>query len=186
MRFKSLVLGALAAACLSSPAAALSCMRPDIAQTMENAKASDDLYYILFGTFKSTPVPKVPRPNKPGPPINGIQRVDPWMNGVGPHRVQARFRGRILSHAPQYDQMVTDIPIDIAVKCAGPWCGGAPANGTDYIAFVKSRAGQPLELTIGACPDKLHKFDSSKRQIETLRSCFDKSCADKSSRRVYH
>lgn len=167
MYFKSFVFGALAAALLSSPAAALSCMRPDLARTMEQAKASDDLYYILHGTFESTPVPKGPKSNNPNAPINGI----------GAHRVQSWFSGRILSNAPQYDQAVTRMPIDIAVGCAGPWCGSAPANGKDYIAFAKARADQPLELTIGACPDKLHNFIPGQQQIEMLRSCFDKSCA---------
>ena len=151
---------------LSSQAHALSCMRPDIAKTMETAKTSDDLYYILVGTFQSTPPPKTYKPNAPNAPLNGI----------GEHRVEAWFDGRVLSNNPKYDSPVSRMPIDVDVTCGGPWCGSAPRNGTEVIAFVKARPGQAMLLSAGPCPDKVYRLDPKKSHIKKLRSCFDKPC----------
>lgn len=164
---KSTALGLLAAALLAPSASALSCARPDIAQTMEQVKASEDLYYILVGTFTSPKLPKTKKPRSPNAP----------MNGVGAHTVEAWFDGRMLSNNARYDTPVTRMPVDVDVTCAGPWCGSAPANGQEMIAFVKVRPGQPMVLDAGACPNKVYRLHADKKQIETLRSCFDKSCA---------
>ena len=40
---------------LSDSAFALSCMRPDLIKTLEDAKASDKVYHILVGKFMSNP-----------------------------------------------------------------------------------------------------------------------------------
>lgn len=156
-------------------ASALSCMRADLAQTMESAKASDDLYYILVGSFDYTPLPRPPKTNNPNAP----------MNGIGAHTVQAWFNGRILSNNPRGDQSITHMPVDIAVSCAGPWCGSAPAVGQEVIAFAKARAGEPMLLSAGPCPDKVHRLDPAKPQIETLRACFDAPCSERPMRDRY-
>ncbi len=184
MTLRAFLAGAAAAMMLAPTASALSCMRPDIAQTMEAAKASDDIYYILVGTFTSAPPPKpqkVTTPNKTNkdgsPTIQMLPSMtDPNapLNGIGAHNVQAWFDGRILSNVAQYDRAVSRMPIDVAVSCSGPWCGNAPANGQDVIAFVKARPSQAMLLEAGPCPNKVHRADEV--QIAKLRSCFDKKC----------
>jgi len=134
MKIKSALIALAAVMLLSPSASALSCMRPDIAQTMESAKAADEVYYILVGTFTSAPVPKTLKSNDPNAP----------QNGIGSHTVEAWFDGKILSNDARYDNPVTRLPVDVAVSCAGPWCGSAPANGREVIAFVKVRTGQPM------------------------------------------
>ena len=163
---QSALLGLVAASSFATSASALSCMRPDIAQTMETAKASEDLYYIMVGQFSYTPLPKTKKPqfNNPNAP----------MNGIGAHTVKATFNGRFLSNVAQYDAPAMRVPVDIDVSCTGPWCGGPPQNGTEVIAFVKSRPGQPLLLKVGPCPDKVYGFERAK--VEKLRNCFDKAC----------
>lgn len=163
-RAQSVLLGLVAASSLATSANALSCMRPDIAQTMETAKASDDLYYIMVGQFSFTPLPKKPRSADPNAPLNG----------VGAHTVKATFNGRFLSNVAEYDAPAMRVPVDIDVSCAGPWCGGPPQNGTEVIAFAKSRPGQPLLLEVGPCPGKVYGFERAK--VEKLRNCFDKAC----------
>ena len=164
MKFRPL-LAAFAAVMMCAPSAsALSCMRPDIAKTMEKVKASDDTYYILVGTFQSTPPPKVAPSNDLNAPINGI----------GSHSVDAWFDGRILSNDARSDGPVSRMPISVAVSCAGPWCGSVPANGREVIAFVKARPSQAMLLEAGPCPDKVHSVDDAK--IAKLRSCFDQAC----------
>ena len=161
---KSALIGVVAASSFATSASALSCMRPDIAQTMESAKTSEDLYYIVVGQFSYTPLPKKPRSNDPNAPLNGI----------GSHVVKAAFNGRFLSTDARFDAPAKAVPVDIDVSCAGPWCGGPPRNGDEVIAFVKSRPGQPLLLEIGPCPDKVHSFE--RKKVEKLRRCFDKKC----------
>ena len=164
MKIKSALIALAAVTMLSPAASALSCMRPDIAQTMESAKAADEVYYILVGTFTSAPVPKTLKSNDPNAP----------QNGIGSHTAEAWFDGKILSNDARYDNPVTRLPVDVAVSCAGPWCGSVPANGREVIAFVKVRTGQPMLLEAGACPDKVHMADKVK--ISKLRDCFDKEC----------
>ena len=172
MRFRSLLAGFTAVMMCAPAASALSCMRPDIAQTMEKVKASDEIYYILVGTFNSTPVPKskATSSGKTGSPNAPVRAI----NGIGPHNVQAWFDGRILSNDARYDSPVSHMPIDVAVSCAGPWCGSAPANERKVIAFVKARPSQSMLLEAGPCPDKVHSVDDGK--IAKLRSCFDQTC----------
>ena len=169
MKIRSLLAVLAATVFMSESAFALSCARADIGQTMETAKSSDDLYYILVGTFTSKPIPK-PQQKAVVDPRNQFETSKPKM-------VEAWFDGRILSNHKEFDTAVTRKPIDVEVTCAGPWCGSAPANGTEVIAFVKARPGLPMLLQAGPCPDKVFRLDRKKPQLKKLRACFDKTCA---------
>ena len=52
-------LSALFAALISADSAfALSCARPNLIKSLEDAKASEALYYVLVGTFAASPSQK--------------------------------------------------------------------------------------------------------------------------------
>ena len=170
MIFRTLF-GALAATIfLSESALALSCARTNVSQAMEQAKASDDLYYVLVGQFQSTPLPKKPK-KAAVDPRNRFEIAQPQM-------VEAWFDGRILSSNAANDSLVTRFPVDVEVSCAGSWCGSPPANGKELIAFVKARPGEPMMLEAGPCPSKIFALDPKGSQISSLRACFADSCED--------
>lgn len=172
-------LSALAAVfMLTESAHALSCMRPDLARTMETAKASDDLYYIFVGTFETPPQPKQDFGH------GGQGQFKPRPARIVP----ARFDGVTLSQFPQYDSPLRAAPVVIKLSCAGPWCASVPAPGKPVIAFVKARQGQTPLLELGPCPNYVFSlggalpppssagpFNEPKR-LTRLRQCFDKKC----------
>ena len=55
MKLRSTLTVILAALMMSEGAFALSCMKPDLVKTLEEAKASDKVYHILAGKFVSEP-----------------------------------------------------------------------------------------------------------------------------------
>ena len=55
MVLKSLCIGVVSVLMVAESASALSCMRPDLAQTMETAKASETIYSVLVGTLETPP-----------------------------------------------------------------------------------------------------------------------------------
>ncbi len=163
--------GALAATLfISDSAFALSCARTNVSQAMEQAKTSDDLYYVLVGTFQSTPLPKKTKTAV----VDSRNRFET----APPQMVEAWFDGRILSSAAANDKTVSRFPVDVEVSCAGSWCGSPPANDKEVIAFVKARPGQPMMLSAGPCPSKVFAVDAKQSQVPSLRACFTESCED--------
>jgi len=54
MRRRSIMAGLIGALLVSDSAFALSCVRPDLIKTLEEAKASPKIYYVLVGRFVSS------------------------------------------------------------------------------------------------------------------------------------
>lgn len=173
MNFRVLF-SALALTCfMAESASALSCMRPDLGQTMEKAKSSDKLYYILQGSFRSQYT--MPQP-KPSP--NGYQQPQPI-------RTTMWFDGRGIGQKPWQDSRLSYFPVDVQTSCAASWCGHLPQEGEQMIAFVEARHGQAPLLRIGACPEWLFRLEPQKGQIKKLRDCFDKPCRIGGDRVIY-
>jgi hypothetical protein len=181
MIIRRFLTAAAAALMLTESALALSCVQPDLARTMEAAKASDDLYYIFVGTFETPPQPK--QDNS----LDALASVKPRADRFVP----ARFDGVGLSQIPQYDSQLSAMPMEIKLTCAGPWCAAVPAAGKPVIAFVKARQGQTPLLEIGPCPNYVFPLAAAPtapsqagpyrepKQLTRLRQCFDKSCKPK-------
>jgi len=174
MRFKSVrlapVLGAaLLTAMLSPSSGALSCARPDIGERMEKAKASDDIYYVLSGTFtRVTPLIKKPGKGKPYP--------DDFRQNRPPEITPVRFNGTGLTQPGQANVALTDFRVDIETRCMGPWCGNVPQSDRPLIAFVQHRPGQTPLLKISPCPNNTYNADRAGQQMQTLKDCFDAPC----------
>lgn len=172
-KLRSVVMGAIlspfiAATMLGSSAHALSCVAPDLAKTMEEAKASDKMYNILVGRFYH-------RAAKP-PPID----FENQFQSRPPTLTPAFFEGYGLSPNPQTDQPLRAYRVDIETSCAGPWCGSLPQPGTEQIAFVEERPGQPPILRISACPGMMFSAKPQDTRTDMLRTCFDRPCPVKS------
>ena len=118
---------------LAQPAAALSCMRPDIARTYAELDAAPESYALARGTLTLDPE----------------QVVRPTLNehAPEPYTLSATFQGH-LPTAVGFNKPLT-VPVTVEVGCAGPWCG-APPDGAS-ILFLEQR-GDAVVLKAGACP----------------------------------
>lgn len=177
------LLGAFIAAALFAPSAsALSCLRPDLARTMESVKKSDDNYYILVGTIASTPLPRTKNRAVTSGKTGALNAPARPLNGIGAHTLPGVFKGVILASDPLKDTQAADLPIEIVVNCAGPWCGSAPASDREVIAFVKERADGPLLLEVSACPDNVFYIKPDDGKVEKIRGCFSEECVSSDMR----
>jgi hypothetical protein len=156
-------------------ASALSCMRPDLIKTLEEAKASEKIYHIFVGKFK----PELTA--APGTFTNTDGNKTPFSHSPDhynkqPRVTRARFSGFSLASNPRYDYPLTDYPVNIDTSCAGPWCGSLPGKQQEVIAFVEAQAGQYPVLRVTPCPDKVHPVRPKDNQIKKVRSCLGRTC----------
>jgi len=168
MKLKSLFAAALGTLMLSDSAFALSCMRPDLVKTLEDAKASDKLYHILVGKFVSPTPPKTE-------PYGGYTSPPGQFEQKPPVMTRSYFEGFSLAQDSRRDGYLTRFPVDIETSCAGPWCSSPPSSDRDIIAFVEARDGQPPLLKISPCP--YWTFSAEAEKVQKVRQCLDKTCA---------
>lgn len=145
-------------------AAALSCMAPDLARSMEDAKASDKLYQIIVGEFTLISQTEIPRQDVPWD-WNGPDFPNPVL-------AQMRFDGIGLTRSEYNDQALTDLRLEVQTTCAAHWCGSLPREGQTFIAFMEIREGQSPVLTIGPCPQYVFGTRPGDGQLEILRRMF--------------
>jgi len=172
MTVKPFALAVMVFLILSEGASALSCMRPDLAATMEQAKSSEKHYYVLVGRFQTD------TPSQPIPPHSNQFETRPSTVERG------WFDGYMLTPNEQTDYQLFRLPIDIETSCAGPWCGSAPSPEREHVAFVEARPNQIPILRISACPEWVHNIGPNQGEIKTLRGCFDKACKSKPSPKI--
>ncbi len=155
------VYAALASLILTGPAAALSCLRPDLATTFERINAAPETYFAIHGTldFDETQLPKVDIDNQQAtPPETQI-----------PARLRGEALGRIGFTRP------FDGPVTLNVQCFGPWCAQPPA-GDAVLAFVRQDA-DGFSLTLDPCGGDAF-FSPAPALLDTAHRCFtDGACA---------
>ena len=163
---------------LSHSASALSCARPDLVRTLEEAKASPKIYYVLVGRFislsKPTPNP-MPNPSS-DPTYNPNAEVfpeDPF-RPKPPMLTKSYFEGVSLAPRRRNDYRLSNFPVDIETSCIGPWCSNAPDSNQELIAFVEARDGQAPILRISPCPSQT--FSADREEVQKVRQCLDKRC----------
>lgn len=116
---------------MAGQAAALSCRQPDAAETFKRLAASEDRYSVLLGTFDFT-----------APPQQSVS------NDAQPQRVVAEFSGQGL--AANGFGPIAPTSVTLQTSCAGPWCGGFPRSGSQFLVFVAvTDAG--YVATLGPC-----------------------------------
>ncbi len=162
---------------LSESAFALSCARPDLIQTLEEAKASDKLYHILVGKFVSEPS----APHQQGGLELGPLRSD-GTRGVSipkanktPKITRSWFEGIAVSKDPSRDGQMTRYPVDIQTRCVSQWCSSPPRSNLEVIAFVEAREGQTPILRMSPC-SKWVFSNNVPVQVGNIRQCLDKDC----------
>ena len=117
------ILGIIIALTLcASQVAALSCMRPDVAESYNRAATSEDEYVVLLGTFDfDTPQQRSTDSNAPDTLRAVVQFSGTYLSASG------------FTAAPP-------LAVTLVFNCAGPWCGSLPSDGPDVLAFVQQTA----------------------------------------------
>lgn len=164
MFLRSVFTAVVASVLFAESASALSCARPDLAQTMEKAKSSDKLYYVLVGKFR----PQNPHDNREYPSYNE--------KNPGPQTTMMWFEGRSIAQRSSYDSRLNYFPLEVQTSCAGPWCSSPPRAGETFISFVEVRRGQAPLLRVGPCPEWMFRTQPQDGQVQSLRDCMDKPC----------
>ncbi len=167
MPFKILLTALMSTLVFSNTAYALSCMRPDLMKTMEEAKASQTVYSVWVGTFDTLASAQVhsdfiaPRDQfKPRPP----------------KLTSAQFTGYALTPNARTDVPLSLYPVDIETRCSGPWCGKVPSAEYESLVFVEMRPQQTPILKIMPCPQWVFSVKAETEAVERIRACFDKPC----------
>ena len=168
MRLRSIGAAILGTMLMAESASALSCMRPDLVKTLEEAKASEKLYHILVGKF----VTRGPRPKSRS--HTGFNSPEDQFRSKPPLITRTYFEGYSLAKYPHQDGHLTRFPVDIETSCAGPWCSDVPQSNRALIAFVEARQGQAPLLKISPCPS--WTFSAEPQSVQKVRQCLDKSC----------
>ena len=168
MKIRTICSALLGAVLLSDSALALSCMRPDLVKTLEEAKASPKLYHVLVGRFVS----QTPTPQKGG----YVGPSERQFESKPPVVTPTFFEGYALAKHAYQDSHLSRFPVDIETRCMGPWCSGVPANDREIIAFVEAREGQPPVLKISPCPRFTFRAEPAK--VQKIRQCLDKKCLE--------
>ena len=163
--FGTVLVGALL---LAESASALSCARPDLVRTLEEAKASPKLYHILVGNFRS--LTRGPAFEPMGPNTPPEDQFKPRTPRIMP----AVFEGYSLAGSRRRDVPLYRFPVDIEVSCIGPWCSDVPSPDRKLIAFVEAREGRAPILKISPCPSQT--FAADREAVQTARQCLDKTC----------
>jgi len=166
MRLRSVLAAVLGVFMMSESAFALSCMRPDLVKTLEDAKASPKLYHIFVGRFDAPQVKFNP---------NQFEYQTQIFPPRDPSRtVRGTFTGYSLSNNPRTDMRLTGYPVQVKVTCAASWCGQVPGRGQKIIAFVEAPPGQAPVFQMGACP--YWTFPAEPKQVQKVRQCLDRTC----------
>ncbi|WP_338549303.1 hypothetical protein [Roseovarius phycicola] len=137
---------------VAGPALALSCIRPDVANTYKRAAEAEEIYVVIHGTltFDQTLAPDNDLTNQNRPDT----------------LIPARLNGTSLSR----DGFVSTFRrnISLVLQCFGPWCGGA-VSGAEYLAFLqKTDAG--YRMIIDPCGSLVFP-EPTQAQLDQARSC---------------
>ena len=174
MRVRLILSTLLVCLLLTESALALSCARPELIKTLEDAKASEKTYHILVGQFVSSSA----NPKQDIYRLKDVIKSHPenQFKPRPPKITKTVFEGYSLANNPSQDVPLTRYPVDIETSCAGPWCGSIPQHHDKIIAFVEAREGQAALLRIGPCPSLVFSVKSENGKVQKIRQCLDRTC----------
>lgn len=125
----------------TSPAQALSCLRPDPLTAMNAAVASDQIYGVLKGTltFDDAAMPD---------PV-GADTLGPDDAPETPAPVPARFVGTVLDR----DGFTRAYEADVTLQptCAGSWCGTLVSGGDEALIFARATEAGSYVIDVDPC-----------------------------------
>lgn len=142
---------------MGAQAHALSCARPNAAQTFNQYQNAPDTYRLMVGQVKMTG--KIPR----------------YIQGK-PRTAKGQVTGKFIGRNGLTKQQ--NLTVTVHTRCVASWCGGFP-NGMrqDVLMYVKQTTkGDTIE--IGACPGGFGQVATDDR-VKLLQKCLrNGKCSD--------
>ena len=122
---------------VAEAAFALSCMRPDAVRLYENARDSEDTYWIAQGRLRLKERLNVPTPPEPNRLTTESHFAD----------TRAQFLGRVLIEDGSFHPFARNITLRLS--CLSVWCASAPPDES-MIAAIRVD-GDALVLDVDPC-----------------------------------
>jgi hypothetical protein len=119
----------------AGPAAALSCLRPDVARSFEMTEDREEAFVVALGALERT------GPNVPDGPAS-----DNPNTRVG-YSFPARFDGRLANSDGFLVERSFDVTVE--VRCISAWCGGDSLSAYGLYFLRRDDTGYALEA--GPC-----------------------------------
>ena len=152
MRLRQIAVG-LTLFLAANPAFSLSCMRPDSVRMFENARDSEDIYYVIKGRLTPKNTYAIPTSENGKDSVADTSVV---IDGVG-------LGTRSFSVPVKVEAMVI-------LTCLSVWCAGPPPEG-ELLMIVKKQ-NEALTLEVGPCGGTAIPWsvDSENRLLDCHRS----------------
>lgn len=128
---------------------ALSCTRPNVAQSFNWFQEAPETYRLMIGQIK------MPR------------KIAQYVEGK-PRAARAVATGAFLGRTGLGKQQT--VPVIIQTHCVGPWCGGFPTDMTDDVIMYLKRTKDGDVIDIHACPHGFGQLATQMR-VTLLRKC---------------
>ena len=140
---------------LAAPAWSLSCIRPDIVRTFEEARDSKAGFWIVRGRILADGPIAMPQPDAGGRYKDNSSASTP-----------VRFKGAGLRPNGEFASFEMDITL--TVSCFAHWCGSPPLD-TEVFAAIEVKDSGP-ELQVNACSGRVMPYseDDEKRLLQCL------------------
>jgi len=136
---KNAVFTAVAFALLAGPAAALSCMAPDIVRSYEYAADQDEIYFLFKGNISLVEDQEMPTGR------TDLRSSAPAEVSLEP--VYGSFVGEIFNEGAFVPYEAT---MEVQVECVASWCGSYPDE--DEALYFVSAAESNLWFNLGMSP----------------------------------
>ena len=152
-------LAAALAMLAAGQAAALSCIRPDVAAAYTAAAEADESYVVLLGRLDF-------RPSRQPPDIDGdVNQPRP----APP--VRADFSGKSLASNGFTREF--SAPVMLEPVCWAAWCGGFPVPGQEVLLFARTEgSGGASRVWVELNPCGTQTFDQPTRaDIRRVEAC---------------
>lgn len=156
--------GVLTVLCLiGAQAQALSCVRPNVAQTFNAKQAASETYALMVGTVKLT--------RKPPKYVQGQPRSAKAL-------VAGRYVGRKGLSVTQ------TVPVTVQTHCAASWCGGFPSDMQEDVIMYLRQTADGAVIDIHACPNGFGQSATPER-VTLLQKCLRRGkCSDGQIKRL--
>jgi hypothetical protein len=149
-----IVLAIVTSALVAQQALALSCLRPDVVRSYEQAALADEIYVMLLGrfTFDAAELPKGQDVQPPGQDRSAS--------------LSAEFVGHGLNRSGFV--VPVERSVTLSVQCWAAWCGGLASGGLG-MAFAE-RTAEGYVVKIDPCGTQFFP-DPSDAMIEQAVAC---------------
>lgn len=133
----ALTLTCLAASlAMAAPALALSCLRPDVTQSFQNAAEREEVFVMALGELTRT-----------GPDVATPNDIQIGTDLPANYAFPARFTGRGASGGGFLTALTVDVTVE--VSCVSAWCGGVPLDSYALVFLRRDADGYVFEA--GLC-----------------------------------